>query len=172
MMPRRHPPPASSIKLPGHLRRGQDDEQTRANRKCRYQAAAAPQHHRHARGRGGEPIALVAAGGGAAERVTFQGSYNVSPAVSPDGRWLAYISRDGGFRLHVMELATGQVTALTTTSDGESPSFAPNSKLIIYATRTQGGSVLMTTTLDGRIKATLVGTRGEVREPAWGPFAR
>ncbi|UZD55996.1 Tol-Pal system beta propeller repeat protein TolB [Caldimonas aquatica] len=123
--------------------------------------------------RGGSPqIYRMPAGGGAAERVTFQGSYNVSPAVSPDGRWLAYISRDGGFRLHVMELATGQVTALTTTSDDESPSFAPNSKLIIYATRTQGGSVLMTTTLDGRIKATLVGTRGEVREPAWGPFAR
>lgn len=123
--------------------------------------------------RGGSPqIYRMPAGGGAAERVTFQGSYNVSPAVSPDGRWLAYISRDGGFRLHVMELSTGQVTALTTSSDDESPSFAPNGKLIIYATRTQGRSVLMTTTLDGRIKATLVGTRGEVREPAWGPFAR
>lgn len=123
--------------------------------------------------RGGSPqIYRMPVGGGAAERVTFQGSYNVSPAVSPDGRWLAYISRDGGFRLHVMELSTGQVTALTTSSDDESPSFAPNGKLIIYATRTQGRSVLMTTTLDGRIKATLVGTRGEVREPAWGPFAR
>ncbi|HWP18269.1 MAG TPA: Tol-Pal system beta propeller repeat protein TolB [Burkholderiaceae bacterium] len=123
--------------------------------------------------RGGSPqIYRMPAGGGAAERVTFQGSYNVSPAVSPDGRWLAYVSRDGGFRLHVMELATGQVTALTSTNDDESPSFAPNSRLIIYATRAQGRSVLMTTTLDGRIKATLLGNRGEVREPAWGPFPR
>lgn len=33
------------------------------------------------------------AGGGNAERVTFTGSYNISPSISPDGRWLAYISR-------------------------------------------------------------------------------
>jgi 16S rRNA (guanine527-N7)-methyltransferase len=59
--------------------------------------------------RGGAPqIYKVAASGGNAERVTFSGSYNISPSVSPDGRWLAYISRVGGaFKLHVMDLGTG-----------------------------------------------------------------
>ncbi len=60
-------------------------------------------------------------------------------------------------------------TALTETSDDESPSFAPNSRLLVYATR-QGGEALMTTTLDGKIKARLAGKGGDIREPAWGPI--
>jgi TolB protein len=115
----------------------------------------------------------MAAGGGEAERVTFSGSYNISPALSPDGRTLAYISRvNGAFRLHTLEAATGTVRALTDTNDDESPSFAPNGKLIIYASRAQGRDVLMTTTLDGRIKARLLATGADVREPVWGPFSR
>ena len=51
--------------------------------------------------------------------------------------------------------AGAQPIALTDTSDDESPSFAPNGRLIIYATRAQGRDVLMTTTLDGKIKARL-----------------
>lgn len=120
--------------------------------------------------RGGNPqIYKMPAQGGAAERVTFSGNYNISPTVSPDGRWLAYVSRlSGGFRLHLMELASGQVTPLTETLADERPSFAPNSRLLVYATQ-QGGEALMTTTLDGRIKARLVGQGGDIREPHWGP---
>ena len=67
----------------------------------------------------------MAAGGGSPERVTFSGNYNVSPAVSPDGRWLAFISRiNGQFKLHVMELSSGTVTGITDTTADESPSFA------------------------------------------------
>ena len=107
------------------------------------------------------------------ERVTFAGNYNISPAISPDGRWLAYISRVGGaFKLQVMELAGGTVTQITDTSADESPSFAPNSRLIVYATQQQGRESLMTTTLDGKIKARLAGAGGDIREPDWGPFAR
>lgn len=120
---------------------------------------------------GGPQIYRMPTGGGGAERVTFNGSYNISPAPSPDGRWLAYVSRIGGaFRLHVMELASGTVTALTETSADESPSFSPNSRLIVYATQLQGREALMTTTVDGRIKARLAGQGGDIREPAWGPF--
>jgi TolB protein len=124
--------------------------------------------------RGGAPqIYRMPAGGGGAERVTFQGSYNISPALSPDGRHLAYVSRvNGAFRLHVMELASGNVTALTDTGADESPSFAPNGKLIVYATQQGGRDALMTTTLDGRIKARLGGQSGDVREPDWGPFQK
>jgi TolB protein len=122
--------------------------------------------------RGGAPqIYKVAAGGGNAERVTFNGSYNISPAISPDGRWLAYVSRVGGaFKLHVMDLASGASSAITDTSADESPSFAPNSRLILYATQQQGREALMTSTLDGKIKARLAGQGGDIREPDWGPF--
>ncbi len=122
--------------------------------------------------RGGAPqIYRMAASGGNAERVTFAGNYNISPAVSPDGRWLAYVARIGGaFKLQLMELATGSVTGLTDTSADESPSFAPNSRLIVYATQQQGREALMTTTLDGKIKTRLSGANGDIREPDWGPF--
>ena len=124
--------------------------------------------------RGGSPqIYKVAASGGAAQRVTFTGSYNISPAVSPDGRWLAYISRvNGAFKLHVMNLETGDTAAVTDTSEDESPSFAPNSRLIVYATKQGGREVLMTTTVDGKIKARLAGPHGEIREPDWGPYQK
>ncbi|NBW49204.1 MAG: Tol-Pal system protein TolB [Betaproteobacteria bacterium] len=121
--------------------------------------------------RGGSPqIYRVPAGGGNAERVTFSGSYNISPALSPDGKWLAYVSRvSGAFKLHVMDIASGSVLAITDTAADENPSFSPNSRLIIYATLLQGKEALMTTTLDGRIKARLAGQGGDIREPDWGP---
>jgi TolB protein len=124
--------------------------------------------------RGGAPqIYRVPVSGGSAERVTFQGSYNISPALSPDGRWLAYVSRNGSaYKLHVMDLNAGTVTALTDTTADESPSFAPNSRLLVYATQIQGREALMTTTVDGRIKARLGGQSGDLREPDWGPFLR
>ncbi len=124
--------------------------------------------------RGGAPqIYRMNASGGTPERVTFNGSYNISPALSPDGKTLAYTSRvSGAFKLHVMDLASGTVNAITDTTGDESPSFAPNGKLIVYATRQGGQEALMTTTLDGRIKARLAGQGGDLREPDWGPFAR
>ena len=124
--------------------------------------------------RGGSPqIYRMSAAGGNAERVTFAGAYNISPAPSPDGRWLAYVSRaGGGYKLHVMDISSGSVTAITDTSADESPSFAPNSRLIVYATQQQGKEALMTTTLDGKIKARLSGASGDIREPDWGPFQR
>lgn len=122
--------------------------------------------------RGGSPqIYRMPAQGGPAERVTFNGSYNISPSPSPDGRWLAYVSRIGGqFKLHVMDIASGQSSPITDTAADEKPSFAPNSRLIVYATVAQGREALMTSTVDGRIKARLAGQGGDIREPDWGPL--
>jgi len=119
---------------------------------------------------GGPQIYRVPAAGGNVQRVTFSGSYNISPAISPDGRWMAYIGQvDNAYRVHLMDLASGSVKVLTDTRDDESPSFAPNSKVIIYASRAQGRDVLMTTSLDGRIKAKLPAPQADLREPVWGP---
>ena len=122
--------------------------------------------------RGGMPqIYRIPAMGGPVQRVTFAGNYNISPAISSDGKWLAYISRiSGQFKVSIQELSSDKVTQITPTIADERPSFAPNGKLIVYATQIQGKEALMTTSLDGRITARLAGQTGDIREPNWGPF--
>lgn len=122
--------------------------------------------------RGGSPqIYKTPVGGGPVQRVTFSGNYNISPALSPDGRWLAYINRNGGqYKLQLLDLNTDKSYPLTETVMDERPSFAANSKLVLYATRIQGKEVLMSTTLDGKISTRLAGQATDTREPHWGPF--
>jgi TolB protein len=124
--------------------------------------------------RGGSPqIYRTPTMGGPAQRVTFNGTYNISPAISPDGRWMAYISRiNGQFKLQVMDLKSETVQSITDTGPDERPSFSPNGRLIVYSTQLQGREALMTTTVDGRIKARLSGQNGDIREPHWGPFLK
>ena len=125
---------------------------------------------------GGPQVYRVPATAGAstnAERITFNGAYNISPAISPDGRTLAYVTRNNGFRVMVQPLdGSTAALAVTDTNDDESPSFAPNGRLLIYATRALGRDVLMTTTLDGKIRTRLLSSGQDVREPAWGPLSR
>ncbi|MEY2631611.1 MAG: hypothetical protein RIR00_265, partial [Pseudomonadota bacterium] len=95
--------------------------------------------------RGGSPqiYRTSANGGEGAQRITFEGSYNVTPRPSPDGRSLAYISRrDGRFQLAIMDLASRQTQILTDSHKDESPSFAPNGRMIVYATELGGRGVL------------------------------
>ena len=122
--------------------------------------------------RGGSPqIYRMPAGGGEAQRVTFDGSYNVSPRVSPDGRSLAYLARaNGKYQVAVLDLATRQSLVLTDSDRDESPSFAPNGRMILLATVTGGRGVLSAVSADGRVKQRLTVSAGDVREPAWGPF--
>ncbi|WP_310448490.1 Tol-Pal system beta propeller repeat protein TolB [Thiobacillus sp.] len=121
--------------------------------------------------RGGSPqIYRVAASGGEPKRLSFGGSYNVSPTLSPDGRYLAYIGRDGGrFRVVLQDLANGQTRVLTDSARDESPSFAPNSQSVLYATVQGGRGVLGTVSLDGKTRARLSEPGVDAREPDWGP---
>ena len=82
---------------------------------------------------------------------------------------MAATRRDESIRDYVMraiesqltaDLESANLTALTDTAADESPSFAPNSRLIVYATQQQGREALMTTTLDGKIKARLPDRKG------------
>ena len=124
--------------------------------------------------RGGSPqIYRVPASGGAAQRVTFEGTYNVTPRLSPDGKAMAFITRgNGGFRLAVMDLASKQVQVLTDSFKDESPTFAPNGRMILIATEIGGRGVLSAVSIDGRIKQRLSVAAGDVREPAWAPYQR
>jgi TolB protein len=122
--------------------------------------------------RGGSPqIYRMGATGGEPQRVTFEGSYNVTPRPSPDGRVLAYVTRNGGkFQVALLDLSNRQVQVITDSDRDESPSFAPNGRMILLATVTGGRGVLAAVSSDGRIKQRLPYAGGDVREPAWGPF--
>jgi len=122
--------------------------------------------------RGGSPqIYRMPAAGGEPSRITFDGGYNVSPRLSQDGKTMAFVSRrDGHFQLAVMDLESRQVQILTDTQRDESPSFAPNGRMILYASEVGSRGVLAAVSADGRVKQRLSVQAGDVREPAWGPF--
>jgi len=124
--------------------------------------------------RGGSPqIYRMPAYGGEPVRLTFEGSYNVSPRYSPDGKSFVFIRREGNqFRVAVQDIISGQVQVLTENGLDESPSWAPNGKMILYGTERLGRGVLAAVSSDGRVKQKLSAQASDVREPAWGPILR
>jgi TolB protein len=122
---------------------------------------------------GGPQIYRVSANGGAAERVTFEGGYNARPRLSPDGDKLAMVHLvNGNYRIAVMDVKRKDVLVLSSGRQDESPSFAPNSDTLIYATRPGRNGVLESVTADGLIRQRLASGDGDVREPVWSPFQR
>jgi TolB protein len=123
--------------------------------------------------RGGSPqLYRISIGASEAVRLTFNSPYNVSPRVSPDGRFLTFISRrDQRHVVILRDLGSGNERALSDTGQEESPSFAPNGKWVLYATRTGGRDSLVAVSTDARVRQRLSATAGDIREPVWGPFA-
>jgi TolB protein len=123
---------------------------------------------------GGPQIYRISADGGTPERVTFEGSYNARPRLSPDGARLAMVHNDrGNYRIAVMNLERKDLLVLSTGRQDESPSFAPNSDILIYATRQGRDGVLETVSADGLIRQKMASRAGgDVREPVWSPFPR
>ncbi|MGD8378200.1 MAG: Tol-Pal system beta propeller repeat protein TolB [Gammaproteobacteria bacterium] len=120
---------------------------------------------------GGPQVYEVATDGGTPRRLTFEGSYNARPEVSDDGKLIAMVhqGRDG-FHIAVMNRETEALQVLTDGRLDESPSFAPNGSMVIYATERNGQGVLAAVSSDGRVKQRLATQEGDVREPVWSPF--
>lgn len=111
--------------------------------------------------------------GGKSKRLTFEGKYNANAEVSPDGKTLVFVSGEGNvFKIALMDLETGFTQMLTDGQLDESPSFAPNGSMVLYATQDGGRSVLAAVSNDGRFKQRLVLSEGDVREPTWSPFRK
>lgn len=122
--------------------------------------AGAPQVYRLALGGSDRP-----------KRVTFEGSYNARPRLSPDGKQIAVVTIDrGAYRIGVVDLATGALRVLTNGRLDESPSYAPNGAMLIYATREGRTGVLAAVSSDGTVQQRIAAPAGEVREPVWSPY--
>jgi len=122
--------------------------------------------------RGGSPqIYRVNAAGGNPERLTFTGNYNARARYAPDGKALTLVhGSEGLYRIAYMDLVANTMSLVSSARLDESPSFAPNGSMIIYATQTGRGTELAAVSADGRVHQRLAFQDGEVREPAWGPF--
>jgi len=124
--------------------------------------------------RGGKPqIYKVAAAGGKAVRLTREGDYNARASISPNGKNIAIAhGRGNEYRIAVLDTDTGRMRILTPGVLDESPSFAPNGSMILYATREGSRGVLSAVSTDGNVRQRLILAEGDVREPAWSPVIR
>lgn len=125
--------------------------------------------------RGGRPqIYTVPATGGTAKRLIFEGKENARAQYSPDGKRMALVHKDrkNRYRIAVYDFRTKALQTLTRGRLDESPSFAPNGTLLVYATEQRGQNKLVTTSADGSTSRPLSLPYDDVREPAWSPFAR
>ncbi|MDH5183352.1 MAG: Tol-Pal system beta propeller repeat protein TolB [Gammaproteobacteria bacterium] len=105
------------------------------------------------------------------KRLSFQGNYNSRAVYSADGERLAFVhGKDGRFTIAVMDLKRGSMLVVADTRLGESPSFAPNGMMVIYAAEKDGKGVLEAVSVEGRARQRLGLQTGDVREPAWSPY--
>jgi TolB protein len=122
---------------------------------------------------GGPQIYEVNVAGGKPKRISFDGKYNARPVYSPDGKSITLVHAvSGSYRIALLNLRNSTINVLTNARLDESPSFAPNSGMIIYATTGVRGGQLAAVSTDGRIHQRLGLQEGDVREPAWGPFLK
>ena len=124
--------------------------------------------------RGGKPqIYRVSVTGGNPSRITLEGDYNARASISPDGTRIAMAhGRGNEYRIAVLDTDSGRVRILTPGVLDESPSFAPNGSMMLYATREGPRGVLSAVSVDGNVRQRLILTEGDVREPAWSPVIR
>lgn len=85
---------------------------------------------------------------------------------------VAAVVNEAGFKLATLDLDTRQLRILTDSDADESPSFAPNGRLIALATTKGGQGILSLVSVDGRFRKQLAIAEGDLREPAWGPYPK
>jgi TolB protein len=105
-------------------------------------------------------------------RLTYEGSYNSSPQISSDGRYMIFVHKDdrGEFHIAALSLATKGMRILTSSQLDESPSLSPNGSMLVYATKERGKEVLAWVSVDGQVRKQMPGSDINVREPAWSPY--
>ncbi|WP_130617697.1 Tol-Pal system beta propeller repeat protein TolB [Dyella amyloliquefaciens] len=123
--------------------------------------------------RSGRPqLYQMPATGGGADRITFQGQFNANASISYDGKQIAMVQGNGNvYRIAIMDRSLGgQVRFISPGPIDETPSFAPNASMLLYAASEGRRGVLYAVSADGLVRQRLVLADGDVREPAWGPY--
>jgi len=122
--------------------------------------------------RAGRPqIYRMLASGGSPERISWEGEYNARASVAPGANKIAMVQGSNNrYRIAIQDLESNRLIVVSNGILDESPSFAPNGSMILYASKENGKGVLSAVSVDGRVKQRLVLSEGDVREPAWSPI--
>ncbi|MDD2915290.1 MAG: Tol-Pal system beta propeller repeat protein TolB [Gallionella sp.] len=119
---------------------------------------------------GSAQIYRMSVDGGPEQRMTFGDGNNFSPRHSPDGNGFVFAHLNNGkFYVATQDFQTGQMSILTEGGWEKKPSFAPNGKIILFASEARGRGILATVSSDGRVKQHMFTQSGDAREPVWGP---
>jgi TolB protein len=85
-------------------------------------------------------LCKISPSGGEIQRIPTSGILNpTEPDWSPDGKWIAFTAMMGGFEICIVPAQGGKVYQIT---PGEDPSWAPNSRTVIFAKRRGGARTL------------------------------
>mgnify|MGYP000383027132 CR=1 FL=1 len=105
---------------------------------------------------------------GNAKRLTFDGSYNADANVSSDGKFLSIVHNGGnGHKIAIYSLDDKYLKVISKGRLDEAPSFAPNNKMVLFASKKLHKGILVATSNDGRIRKEIELVGEDVREPIW-----
>lgn len=123
-------------------------------------------------GRGGSPqVYKMDLANGAVSRMTFEGNYNAKASYTPNQQQIVMLHREErAFNIGVLQVGRGGITQLTDSPADESPTIAPNGRLVMYATHYQDKGVLGLVSIDGHARFRLPARDGDIQEPAWSPY--
>jgi Tol biopolymer transport system component len=107
------------------------------------------------------------------QRNVSQGS-DVSPALSPDGRRLAFVSyRDGNAEIYLLDLLTGQLRNLTNhPAPDTSPVWSPDGTQVAFESTRNGYQCISVIDLETGIIRDLTDHAYASQSPTWSPDSR
>lgn len=126
-------------------------------------------------GNGNPEIIAVSAQGAVMNRIV-DGGWNIkaSPAWSPDGKKMAYVSNEtGGPQIYVLDVATGSKRRVTFSGNyNTSPSWSPKGDWIAYSGMTNGHHHIFLVNPDTGQTVQLTSGSSNNEAPTWSPDGR
>ncbi len=122
---------------------------------------------------GNPHIFLLNRATGKVTRVTYEGTYNTCPSLSPDGTLLAFARlTPSGHRIFVTDLATGLERQVTFgPGNDEDPAWSPDGYFLVFTSNRTGQYQLYVATKYGDNAKHIPTGSGDATAPAWSPAA-
>ena len=101
-------------------------------------------------------------GSGSSQQIS-RGGYATTPKFNADGTQIAYLS---GISAAVMSSGGSNITSFGNTGTDEAPSFSPNGKRVVYASKQGDKGVLTIKSIESGVSFNISGD-GVIRSPVW-----